>query len=69
MIMAVIAVMIYRVSVSSVLFPIARNISLSYSQVKLMVSLSAATMNLLVIVILNKVSREREHFFRLLMGV
>lgn len=58
--MAVFAVMVYRVTISAVLYPITESLNLSYSQLKLAVSLSAASMNLVIIVILNKVTETVE---------
>lgn len=53
-IMAVIGVMVYRIAVATALYQLTKG-SAFYSKAKLMVSLSAATLNLIIIVILNKV--------------
>ena len=54
--MAVFAVMFYRVTVTALMYPVAGEF-LTYSSVKLLISLSAATLNLIAIVLLNKVGR------------
>ena len=45
--------MFYRVTVTALMYPIAGEF-LTYSSVKLLISLSAATLNLIAIVLLNK---------------
>ena len=54
--MAVIAVMVYRIAVATALYQITRTNATFHSNAKLMISLSAAFLNLIIIVILNKVS-------------
>lgn len=51
--MAVFAVMLYRVMIVIAVYPLID--SMSYSNVKLLISMSAATLNLTAIVILNKI--------------
>ncbi len=53
---AVIGVMVYRLAVTTVMYSFAKKLSpLVYSNTKLIISMSAAFLNLIIIVILNNV--------------
>lgn len=52
--MAVIGVMVYRIAVSAAMYQVTKD-SVFYSSAKLLISLSAAVLNLILIVLLNKV--------------
>ncbi len=64
--LAMLGVMLYRISVIAVVYPLTRanSFNLDYAKLKIFITLSAATFNLMIIVALNKV--ERLARFRLL---
>ena len=54
--LAMLSVMFYRISVMAVVYPLTRGaFNLDYAKVKLFITLTAASLNLMIIVILNKV--------------
>jgi hypothetical protein len=51
------SVMLYRVSVTTVMYTfLNETVTLDYAKVKLFITMTAATLNLIIIVALNKVS-------------